>query len=160
MLFRSINKSLEVFHSAIELIQMILHIRRYSLVFLKNLTLIQIRWKAMIRLNNLRRSVLFRKWNEMISKLIKVVKTKGKSHSQLLHRLKGISSNTIKKAVNDYYYSVKRRYYKRLTKIFFERNSKKKESSGEINIFKCLVQFKYLPKSETLEKMILDLVKV
>jgi len=97
--------------------------RKAVFEFNEKVRLIQIKWRGFVHLNNIRKSILRQKWNEMVQKMIKQHKNKGKIQGQLL-KLNALPT-TIHMPMLDTYFNIKKtKYYKtiRETPVLFGVN--------------------------------------
>ena len=119
-------------------------------------------WKRRVQLNLIRKGILRKKWDEMIQKLIKREKMNAKPREYLVLKLQGLGNDTIRKAINEYFSTQKRKYCKSMSKIILARREKEKENEAngieneDLNS-KPYPLFKYLPVESTLSKMIIEL---
>ena len=106
---KSINK-LDIFHE--KLIDIMIS-RILALEFSRKYITVQIKWRGFVYINNIRKSILSRKWKKVLENLIKQYRSKGKQHSLVL-KLQSLPST---KSLDEYFDKKKKIYYKAIREM-------------------------------------------
>jgi len=103
----AINKSLKTINPFLIALKEVSSIRKAVFDHNKHITTMQKKWKRICQHNNIRKSLMKRRWNEVIEKLIKEY-TKDKKQVRLVKKLKELMNET--QELNKYYNEQKAKY--------------------------------------------------
>ena len=87
--------------------------------FADNMTVVQIKWKKIYKHSIVSKSLIRKKWNDVLVDLIKK-NSKMKKASALLRKLRKIPYEMRESTINDYYYEQRRKHYIELNKWLME----------------------------------------
>ena len=111
----AINRSNNIICHFMEYLSCFIKVNGAISKYLKNITILQKKWKRIFNHTQLRKSILKKKWDEVFIKLTNQY-TKSKKQPAILRKMRKITSEVRDNAILEYYKKQINKYYHLLTK--------------------------------------------